>query len=330
MSNFNPNVIGIVGVKQSGKDTTANYLIENYGYIRYSFADPLKRGCMEMFGFTPEQMWGTGEQKEAIDPVWNISPRRMLQLIGTELLQMDIHKHLNEGEFNIGRKIWVLRFKNWYLNEIKKNPDIRIVISDVRFPHEAEILHDLGAMVWRVERASLTSIDEHPSEIEQRLIKEDVLIHNDSTLQDLYHNVDIYLKMNGMKDSDVLSILRNSIIEFDPRTGYSIDIYKIKDVVLNWPLVSDGDGDIEPLDLENWGIMKITDSSFVMSCGGDWQDPLILTMVPVGDKLKVIMKTEGFDDSVRGEDIVKLFKDRDESEAGSGDYEPGDRFKPGD
>lgn len=128
---------------------------------------------------------------------------------------------------------------------------------------------------------------------------------------------------------DVFDILRGSIIVFNPMKGYSIDIYKIKDVVINWPMVPAEGGGAEPLELENWGIMKITEWTFVMSCGGDLQDPLILTMVPEGDKLKVIMKAEGFDDSVGTDEILQLFIKRDELESG-GDYGPGDRFKPGD
>jgi hypothetical protein len=42
-------VIALSGWKQSGKDTLANYLIENHGFIRYAFADTLKNMVAETY-----------------------------------------------------------------------------------------------------------------------------------------------------------------------------------------------------------------------------------------------------------------------------------------
>ena len=35
-------ILGLVGRKQSGKDTFAQRLVEEHGYTRLAFADPLK------------------------------------------------------------------------------------------------------------------------------------------------------------------------------------------------------------------------------------------------------------------------------------------------
>jgi dephospho-CoA kinase len=35
-------IIGLTGYAQSGKDTVANILVENYGYQRVAFADPIR------------------------------------------------------------------------------------------------------------------------------------------------------------------------------------------------------------------------------------------------------------------------------------------------
>jgi len=190
------NNIGIIGTKRSGKDTIADYLIKFHGYKQYSFADPLKKAAMEIFGFSYAQMWGDEKDKETVDSRWGISPRRALQLLGTELLQLDIHNHTNEGEFPIGRSIWVHKFKLWYLKEKQQNSNIKVVISDVRFIHEEAILTELGGILCRVIRPSLTSVDTHGSEIEQQNIQEDIKIINDSTLFDLYKKVDEYLVNN--------------------------------------------------------------------------------------------------------------------------------------
>ena len=35
-------LIGILGNKRNGKDTTADFIVKNYNYNKYSFAKPLK------------------------------------------------------------------------------------------------------------------------------------------------------------------------------------------------------------------------------------------------------------------------------------------------
>ena len=40
---------------------------------------------MEMFGFTEDQVFG--DAKDVIDPVWGVTPRLVLQVLGTELMQ---------------------------------------------------------------------------------------------------------------------------------------------------------------------------------------------------------------------------------------------------
>lgn len=188
------NLISVVGIRKSGKDTVADYLVKNYGYTKYGFADPLKKGVQEMFDFSDEQMWGTQEQKETVDERWGISPRRVLQLVGTELLQFDIHKYTVEGELPMGRAIWVHRFKIWYKKELLKNPDIKIVFCDNRFPHEATEVRNLGGEVWKINRPEVDIDSTHDSEVSVKLIDGDRTIENTGTLDELYSIVENYLE----------------------------------------------------------------------------------------------------------------------------------------
>jgi hypothetical protein len=181
------SVIGIMGLKRSGKDTIANLLIKKYDFVRYSFADPLKRATKEIFGFTDDQLWG--EEKERIDENWGISAREVLQILGTEILQYDIHKHTNNLK-HIGRNIWVHRFNIWYREEIKKNPNLMVVIPDVRFQHEVDIIKSIGGSMWKVVRPSLNNVDLHPSETEMEKIVPDLTIINDNTIENLYNKIE--------------------------------------------------------------------------------------------------------------------------------------------
>lgn len=197
-------LIGVVGRKRNGKDTIADYLISKHNFQKYSFADPLKRGCMAMFGFTEDQVFG--ELKDEIDPLWGCKPRDVLQVMGTELCQYHIQEYIPAFK-NIGRLIWVKRFEQWYkdkancinqINElnISSHPDklvpatLNVVLSDVRFIHEAETIKKLGGEVWKVVRPGMDVGDLHASEKELDEIQFTHLIENDSTLEDLYRKID--------------------------------------------------------------------------------------------------------------------------------------------
>lgn len=178
------SIIGITGLKRSGKDTISELLTKEYGYVRYSFADPLKKATKEIFGFTDEQLWGN--EKEVIDKDWGISAREVLQILGTEMLQFDIHNHTDKLK-HIGRNIWVERFKIWYNQEIIKNPDLKVVVPDVRFNHEVSVIKQLGGTMWKVVRPSLNNKDLHLSETEIESIEVDLILENTSTIEELYN-----------------------------------------------------------------------------------------------------------------------------------------------
>ena len=79
-------LIGLTGYKGVGKDTVADYLCAKYGFIRLSFAKPLKDALAIIFGFTDEQL--NGSLKEVKDPYWQITPREAAQFVGTELFRI--------------------------------------------------------------------------------------------------------------------------------------------------------------------------------------------------------------------------------------------------
>lgn len=180
-------LIGLTGKKQSGKDTVAEHLIEEYGFTRYAFADPIKEACQAIFGFTKEQCWG--KEKELIDPFWHISPRKALQIIGTELFQFELPKYAPELA-EIGRTFWVQRFALWYEKFLEKYPDGGVVISDVRFPFEADMIKSLGGTIIKIVRPSEQYNDMHSSETEMDQIQYDYLLNNTRTIEDLKIAVD--------------------------------------------------------------------------------------------------------------------------------------------
>lgn len=151
-------LIGLIGRKQSGKDTFADYLVSHYGFEKHAFAGPVKEVCRVMFQLTMEQLEDP-QQKEKVDERWGLSPRQMMQKVGTDMV-----RHM------WGEDFWL------------KNMDLRlcggdVVISDVRFPNEAQYIRDRGGVLVRIVRSGGV-LDTHISETSQAFIQEDVCVLN--------------------------------------------------------------------------------------------------------------------------------------------------------
>lgn len=191
-------LIGIAGIKQSGKDTVGKYLVNHYGFTRLAFADTLKEACKIIFGFSDAQVYSQ-ELKEVEDDYWKHTPREILQKVGTELFRM----RLPEICKNISDNIWIRsverQIQNLYLKGISK-----FVITDIRFYNELNFVRLLGGVVWKISRPSLEKNQEHSfllnphsSEIEHSS-ETDILnfdirminILNDKTIDCLYKNID--------------------------------------------------------------------------------------------------------------------------------------------
>ena len=139
-------VIGITGRAGSGKDSAPSFIedrvLPNETVVRH-FADRLK-AIANLF-FSQEQLTDR-ELKEKVDEFWGISPRRFLQMCGTEMFR----KVWREDVWTkcLEREIMYMQ-GNASENAMYK----RIVfVPDVRFPNEVETIHKLGGIVARVVR----------------------------------------------------------------------------------------------------------------------------------------------------------------------------------
>jgi hypothetical protein len=173
-------IIGCTGLKFNGKDSIANHLCEEFGYQRVAFADPLKEACGILFGFSYEQLHGS--LKETPDPRWfGLTPRQVFQFFGTDL----IRKHMRELDERFGEDFWLLCAMNKINAILSQNK--KVVISDVRFPNECELIKKMGGTVIRVTRPQInTSVDLHESEVLIIDLDVDMDVKNDGTLEDLH------------------------------------------------------------------------------------------------------------------------------------------------
>jgi len=181
------DIIGIHGPLNGGKDTVANYLYTKYlhtaiEYKRYAFAKPIKDACQVMFGFTDRQLEDRA-LKEAVDPYWGFTPRRAMQLLGTEY-----------GRDMMDKDVWIKRAEL----EVKNNIDLQgvgTIITDVRFQNEADWLraqpsaHLIYLIVPGLEKDEKYN---HASEAGITRADTDIVIINDKShgLQCLYDQLD--------------------------------------------------------------------------------------------------------------------------------------------
>jgi hypothetical protein len=171
-------MIGIVGRKGSGKDTCGDYLVAKHGYIKQSFANPLKRACKEMFSLSDAQL-NDPVLKETPDPRWNgATPRQILQFVGTDLFRNQLSGIIP----NIGEDVHIQAFKIWFQNQ----PNKKIVLCDIRFKNEAKFVKENGGILIKVARNCASNNDLHVSEVELESIICDFYIENNGTFDELY------------------------------------------------------------------------------------------------------------------------------------------------
>lgn len=167
------HVIGIAGPAHCGKDTVADYLVKHAPqYHKVSFADPMKTMLGVGLGLTKEQLYG--DLKETVDDRYGCSPRHMMQTIGTEW-----------GREMIDPDIWVKAM----LHHIHEP----VIIPDVRFENEAAFVREHGTLIHIAGRDQGVGAD-HVSEAGVELQPGELVVVNDSSIAELYKQLDVIIE----------------------------------------------------------------------------------------------------------------------------------------
>lgn len=172
-------IIALTGLKGSGKDTVADYIVTKYGYKKETFAEPLKNALKCLFGLNDNNLYENKESK--LDDWYGVTPRQLMQYVGTELLRDQMYKLIPELKKNI--------FVKNLENKIKKGGNF--VISDLRMENEYELIKKYGGVVININRG-LISVDTHSTE--NTILDYDYILNNLGTIENLYDNIDIIMK----------------------------------------------------------------------------------------------------------------------------------------
>jgi hypothetical protein len=187
-----PRIIGLCGCKRAGKDTVAEYLVsKNPTQMRHAkISTVLKDTMRNLFNLRPEQL--EGAEKEDIDPRYGVSPRKLMQFFGTEIMQIELQKIMPD----VGRSFWIRQFLERELprhapDQLGQDSNT-LVISDLRFMHEYEELRrvDPHALFIRIERSDAQP-DGHVSEHAYKAISVENVLRNDGTKEELYAQLDV-------------------------------------------------------------------------------------------------------------------------------------------
>jgi len=170
-------IIGLTGYAQSGKDTVASILVEQYGYTRVAFADKVRELLYELDPPFPMENGKVVGLQNLIDVHgWdfvkqNDLVRSMLQNLGL-------------GARNLfGPNFWVNEAMKTMLNDPR--PDLKYVITDVRFLNEADMIKANHGQIWRIKRIGIEAVNSHVSETQMDGYKVDQIFINNSSIEDL-------------------------------------------------------------------------------------------------------------------------------------------------
>lgn len=177
---------------QCGKTTAAEHLVKEHGFIPLRFADALKKmleTLMTEAGIPLSQSWDLlrGNAKEVpIAALGGVTGRKLMQTLGTEW-----------GRESVDEDFWI-RVMDGKLSSLPRTQ--RIVIDDMRFPNEYDMLKEKGAIMVKVFRgvrpdtsagfvhASEGALDHHDFDFE---------ISNNSDLSVLYGKMDSIVKQES-------------------------------------------------------------------------------------------------------------------------------------
>lgn len=184
--------IALIGRARCGKDTIADYLVREHGYVRVAFADALKEMALSVdpIAISDEDDWGVpGERLSEVVGYW-----------GWEVAK-DRCPEVRRFLQNLGVAVREQKPDFWLRAGLEKFVSVRgrpVVFTDVRFRNEAEALENWGFLTVSVTRPcriteGLDAVDTHVSETELVNYPTDRAICNAGTIADLESDVRKYL-----------------------------------------------------------------------------------------------------------------------------------------
>lgn len=164
------SLVGLCGYAGSGKDTAALCLTDR-GWKRRAFADKLKEMALQIRPWIFDNGGWQCLETIVFNRGWERAKkvpdvRRFLQRLGVEVREVD-------------PDFWV-RAIDLFEDEI--------VITDVRFPNEAQLIAEHGGILIRIVRPGVGPVNSHSSENDLAELAQYTVV-NDGSVEDLHRQI---------------------------------------------------------------------------------------------------------------------------------------------
>ena len=172
-------IIGITGPSGAGKTTVTDYLYRRHGYTTIHAAQPLKDAYCHLFDIGPG-MIGPDEINRPAPYLGGVTPRTVLEHLGSRLHEVApvALPTLLRGKIARALKIYTPR----------------IMVDGIRRQTEADIIIEVGGVIWRV--AGEVDPDK-PCDISQAMIEADAEVPR-MAIEDLPGFIDRLLDRFGL------------------------------------------------------------------------------------------------------------------------------------
>lgn len=211
-------IISLTGNMGVGKDTMADYMVEKYGFVKISMADPFKRIAKEIYEFSDEQLWGPSSARNQEDKRYPrsdgtyLTARIVTQLLGNELSRLAYPEtwivYLKRVLAKVQDGYFYSEKQGPYQIEGKKSSYTGIIVSSCRFRNEIEAVKEMGGIGVRLTRPALstegfltTGLQNHITETEQLAIPDDFfdyVLEVPEGLDAFYKTIDSFMEKIGI------------------------------------------------------------------------------------------------------------------------------------
>lgn len=208
-------IIGVFGYAGSGKDTVGsliqyvlsgnydvpiNEVIENYknnewwleeksGWEIKKWAGKLKYIAAILTGIPISKFEDQEFKKTNLGPEWDMTVRDLLQKLGTDAMRNGLHPNSWVNALMADYTPTQVQWSQGPLGGYEDGPMPNWIITDTRFPNEAQAIKDKGGIVIKVQRPGVGPVNDHPSETALKYYEFDYIINNDDSLKELLTKV---------------------------------------------------------------------------------------------------------------------------------------------
>lgn len=184
-------IYGITGYARTGKDTISQVFVEA-GFKVIKAADPVRDAVYTLNPFIHGEM-RLQDVLAMLDP----DPVAAYEAVKSTEFGPEVRRLLQTMGTNVGRE--QIDPDVWANTLIRKAGNDDVVVPDVRFLNEANVIRQAGGKIIRVKRPGFGPLNDHPSETELDLIEPDYLIVNEGSVEMLHEMVGEILCANSLR-----------------------------------------------------------------------------------------------------------------------------------